>query len=327
MSTILTNLRGIDQRPMSVAYTETMLSLMEQNSKIVEFEADLGRSLLGGDGYHLMKEKYPLQFVECGIQEANMLGVAAGMSLVGWIPFIHTFAAFASRRIADQTFVSGCYERANIRIIGSDPGIMAAYNGGTHMALEDISIYQAFPNMTILDPADSTALESLLPVVANNYGMFYLRISRKNTIKVYESGTTFTLGKGKVLTDGDDVTIIAEGIEVSEALAAAELLRTEGIQASVIDMFTIKPIDQELILKMAAKTGAIVTAENHSTINGLGAAVAEVIVKNRPVPMEMIGIENEFGQVGSVDFLKERYAVNALAIADKAKKVIARKMT
>ncbi len=323
-TTILCQTQAVEAVPMNAVYTAEIAKLIADNANIVELEADLGRSLLGNT-YASLRRDYPLQLIDCGIQEANMIGVAAGLSATGKIPFCHSFAAFASRRIADQVFISGCYSQANIRVIGSDPGITSAFNGGTHMPFEDISIYKAFPEMVILDPSDSTMLKELMPAIANKPGMYYMRLFRKNAVQIYMPGTTFTIGKSKQLLDGNDVTIIAEGILVSESLKAAQILKTENIHARVLDMFTIKPLDEEAVIRAAAETGAIVTAENHNVINGLGSSVADILAQKKYAPLEKIGINDLFGEVGPMDYLMERYHLCAMDIVAAAKRAIARK--
>lgn len=327
MDTMLAKERVQESVTMSATYANTLLALMEAHPKIIEVEADLGRSLLGADVLQKMRTEYPKQFIDCGIQEGNMVGVAAGMSLAGWIPYIHSFAAFASRRVIDQVFISGCYAKANVRIIGSDPGVTSAFNGGTHMPFEDIAAYRAFPEMTILEPTDSVMLASLLRSLSDVYGMYYLRLFRKNAVKIYEEGTIFNIGKAKQLRDGSDVTIIAAGIEVAEVLTAAEALEKEGIRARVLDMFTIKPLDEEAVLSAARETGAIVTAENHNVINGLGSAVADTLALHCPTPLEKVGIQDQFGEVGPIDYLKKRYGLTAEDIAAAAKRAICRKVS
>lgn len=325
MDTILAKKCVQEAVTMSSTYANTILALMEAHPKIIEVEADLGRSLLGADVLQKMRTEHPKQFIDCGIQEGNMVGVAAGMSLAGWIPYIHSFAAFASRRVIDQVFISGCYAKANVRIIGSDPGVTAAFNGGTHMPFEDIAAYRAFPEMTILEPTDSVMLASLLRSLSDVYGMYYLRLFRKNAVKIYEEGTIFNIGKAKQLREGSDVTIIAEGIEVAEALSAAEMLEKEGIKARILDMFTIKPLDEDAVLSAARETGAIVTAENHNVINGLGSAVADTLALHCPVPLEKVGVQDQFGEVGPIDYLKKRYGLTAEDIVTAAKRAIYRK--
>lgn len=317
---------GPEKVTMAAAYANAVLELMKINPKVMELEADLARSLLGGDIIEEMQNNHPNQYLDCGIQEANMMSVAAGLSAMGRIPFIHTFAAFASRRIADQVFISGTYSHASVRIVASDPGVTSQFNGGTHMPFEDVAIYRAYPGMIILDPTDSTMLKNLIPQIADNKNMYYIRLFRKNAVKVYEEGSTFEVGKAALLRNGCDVTIFASGcVMVPEALKAAELLQQEGIEARVMDMFTIKPLDREAVIKAAQETGAIVTAENHNVINGLGSAVADVLATEVYAPLEKIGVQDCLGEVGPLDYLKKTFGLTALDIAAAAKRAISRK--
>ena len=321
MSAILAKNRIREDKEMRNAYCQTLMELAEKDERIVVLDADLMSSM----GMKPFLKAYPERTFNVGIQEANMIGVAAGLSATGKIPFAHSFGPFASRRCFDQIFLSCGYSRLNVRITGSDPGVTASYNGGTHMPFEDIGIMRNIPDITILEPVDSVMLRDLIKQTANLYGVFYTRLLRKNAVKIYEEGSTFEIGKGVQLRDGKDVTIIATGIMVDEALKAAEALEVDGISARVLNMFTLKPIDKEAIIKSAEETGAIVTAENHNVINGLGSAVAEVLVENRPVPMERVGVFDRFGEVGPESYLRERFNLTASDIMEKIKKVIARK--
>lgn len=313
-----------EKETMSAAYSATMDGLMSKNKDVMELEADLGVCIMGPH----MKEianKHPNQLINCGIQEANMVGTACGLSMVGKIPFLHSFAPFLARRANDQIFISGCYSGSNIRLVGSDPGVMAAYNGGTHMPFEDVAALRAFPELTIIEPTDNTMLKNIMEQLVEEKGMYYLRTARKTMTKIYEDGSDFKIGKANLIREGSDVTIIATGIMVAEALKASEILEKEGVSARVVDMFTIKPIDKEMIVNSARATGAIVTAENHNILNGLGSAVAEVIVENHLVPMERVGVNDSFGEVGDIEYLMERFQLTAKDIAGKARAAIARK--
>ena len=306
---------------MREAYCDTMLSLAASNKNIVALDADL----VSSSGMKKFFEAYPDRAIQCGIAEANMIGVAAGFSLVGKIPYAHSFGPFASRRVCDQIFISAAYAKLNVRIIGSDPGVTAAYNGGTHMPFEDMGVLRSIPEITLIEPTDPVMLSDIVRQLADLYGVYYVRMARKNTIGIYEEGSIFEIGKGNLLRNGTDVTIIASGIMVAEALKAAEMLADEGVSARVVDMFTWKPMDIELVARCAEETGAIVTAENHNIFGGLGAAVAEACVKTVPAPIEMVGIKDQFGQVGTEDYLRKAYNLTAAAIVDAAKKVIERK--
>ncbi len=314
----------MEKAGLAETYFGTMMRLMGQNPDVMELEADLGVCILGG-GYKEMETTYPKQLFNCGIQEANMVGVACGLSAVGKIPFCHTFAPFLARRANDQIFISGCYAGSNIRLVGSDPGVMAAFNGGTHMPFEDIAALRAFPDLTILEPTDSTMLVNLLEQLVDLRGVYYIRMARKPMAKIYEEGSEFTIGKGCIIREGSDVTIVASGLMVEEAVNAADILEKQGFSARVVDMFTIKPVDIELLADCAAKTGAIVTAENHNIIGGLGSAVCEALSGCCPVPVERVGVKDRFGEVGPIDYLKKVMGLTAADIADAAKKAISRK--
>ncbi len=306
---------------MRKVFCATLIDLAKENKDIVYLDADL-RSACGMAPF---AKEYPERSFNVGIAEANMIGVACGMSATGKIPFAHSFGTFATRRCFDQIFLSGAYAKANLKLIGSDPGVTAAFNGGTHMPFEDLALMRAVPTARIVEPSDPVQLKSILPQIVNHYGVDYIRMKRKKTVSVYEEGTEFEIGKAYKICDGNDVTIIAAGIMVEQAVKAAEELKKEGINARVLDMFTIKPLDTEAVLAAAKETGCIVTCENHNVIGGLSSAVSEFVVRNCPVPMEFVGVEDEFGQVGSENFLMEEYKLTAANIVEKAKKAISRK--
>ncbi|AVX30331.1 transketolase [Carboxydocella thermautotrophica] len=321
MKAILAEQRIAEAKEMRSVYCETLMELAQKDPRIVVLDADLMSSM----GMVPFAKAFPERTFNVGVQEANMIGVAAGLSATGKIPFAHTFGPFATRRVYDQLFLSCAYARLNVRVTGSDPGVTAAFNGGTHMPFEDMGIVRNIPGVTILEPVDSVMLKDLLTQTVDMFGVFYIRLLRKNAIKIYQEGSSFTIGKGITLRDGDDVTVFATGIMVDEALKAATELEREGVSVRVVNIFTLKPIDKELIIKCARETGALVTAENHSIINGLGSAVAEVIAENCPVPLERVGVNDLFGEVGPVDYLKERFNLTAKDIVAKVRKVLDRK--
>lgn len=310
-----------DPVPMKDHYANALTELGASNPLVVTVEADCANTI----GTAAFGKKYPDRQINVGIAEANAVSVSAGLSATGFIPFFHTFAAFASRRVYDQAFISCAYAGLNVKIVGADPGITAAHNGGTHMPFEDAGIMRNVPGAVVIEPTDAAMLRVILPQIADHYGLVYMRTSRKNSPTIYEEGQPFTIGKGVLLQDGTDVTLIANGILVAEALKAAEILAQEGVSARVIDMFTIKPIDKDLIIESVARTGCVVTAENHSIINGLGSAVSEVLTASCPAPLERIGSQDEFGEVGTVDALLGRFHMLAPDIAAAARKAIARK--
>ena len=311
----------LDSRAMKDVYIETLIKLAEEDQRIVVLDADLMHS----NSTIRFMETYPGRAINVGVQEANMIGTAAGLAATGKIPFTHTFSCFNTRRALDQIYMSVAYAKLNVKVVGTDPGVTAAYNGGTHMPLEDMGVVRGIPTMTVIEPVDNVMMEALVKDIAYLDGPVYLRVNRKEPVQIYAPGTEFEIGKGKVLTEGDDLTLIASGIMVAESLKAAELLEQKGIRARVVNIFTVKPIDKELIVKCAQETGAIVTCENHNVINGLGSAVAEVLAENCPVPMERVGVQDLFGEVGSVDYLQKRFAMTAEDIAAKAEKCLARK--
>ncbi len=300
---------------------ETLLKMMAEDKRVVVLDADLANA----SGMSVIRDKYPERFFDCGIQEANMVGTAAGISESGAIPFTHTFACFASRKCLDQIFLSACYAGLNVKLIGTDPGVTAATNGGSHQGMEDMGSLISINNITLIDVTDTVMLADLLPKVKDRYGVHYMRVYRRDTQLVYAEGSTFEIGKGNLLRDGKDLTIIASGIEVAEALKAANILAEQGISARVVDMFTWRPLDDELVVRCAKETGAILTAENHVIASGLGRAVAGTVVRNAPVPMDFIGINEQFGEVGSLPFLMKRFELTAEDIAKKAVALIAKK--
>lgn len=265
------------------------------------------------------------RMINCGIAEANMVGIAAGLAAAGFKPICHSFAPFASRRCFDQAFMSAGYAHNDITIIGTDPGVCAAYNGGTHMPFEDMAMYRALPGATVVDVTDTAQLENIFPQLVKREGVKYLRVNRKNNDLVYEAGSEFEIGKGVVLREGKDATIVACGFMVGRALKAAEELEKKGISAAVIDMFTVKPLDEALVIEYAKKTGCVVTAENHNKIGGLTSAVSECLSENCPVVMGHVAVEDEYAEVGPVDYLAERFGLTAEHIVEVVEKTVAKK--
>jgi len=299
----------------------TLVDMAKDDNRIVAMDADT----LGSSGLKNFAKAYPDRFIDCGIQEANMVGLAAGMSATGKIPFIHSFGPFVSRRVYDQLFLSVAYAKLNVNVIGSDPGVTAAYNGGTHMPFEDMGILRVIPEAVLVEPCDPVQLASIVKQLPAMHGLHYIRMQRKKPVALYEAGQEFPIGKAVCLRPGKDVTLVASGIMVAEALKAAMALADEGIDARVIDCFTWKPIDRDCLAACAAETGAIVTAENHNVCGGLSAAVAEVVCTTKPVPMEFVGIHDTFGEVGTEPWLRDHFHLDAAEIAAAAKRAIARK--
>ena len=275
----------------------------------------------------MLRKNYPDRAFEAGIAEGNAAAVAAGLAATGKKVFFHSFGTFSSRRCYDQIYMSAAYAGLSVRVLGSDAGVTAAFNGGTHMPLEDAAMYLSIPETTVLDPADYDQLASITRQLVNVEGVSYTRFVRKGIIQVYGEGSEFEIGKGVVLheSDKDVCTIITSGIMVDESLKAYEALAAEGISVRVIDMFTWKPLDEALVIKAAKETGAIVTAENHNVTCGLGSVVANCLAKNAPTIQEFVGVQDLFGQVGPQDFLMDEYGLRAANIVAAVKKAISRK--
>lgn len=304
----LTKDRSQKGTPLAKCLMETVSDVMNSDKKVVFLEADLA----GASSSSIIEKAHPDQFVNVGIAEANMVGIAAGLSVEGFKPFIHTFGPFATRRVFDQLYLSGAYAHNTINIYGSDPGFTVGPNGGTHTTWEDVALMRTIPEALVVDAADATQLAWITREFLKLEGIHYVRANRKDVRNVYEQGSTFEFGKGNVLTSGKDVLIITAGQLVSDALDAYEKLKEEGISCEVIDMFTIKPLDIDFILSEVKDKKAVVTFENHSIIGGLGSAVAEVLAENNiNVTFKRIGCNDQFGQVGTPDFLQKEYKLTA----------------
>lgn len=306
------------QSPMkeiSQVFSETMEELFKVDPRVVYIDADLMGSLKTKS----LWERYPERVFNTGIQEANMVGVACGMFLTGYRPFIHTFSPFASRRVFDQLVVSVAYAQKSVRVIGSDAGICATFNGGTHMCFEDVTMMRAVPGACIVDVSDARMFRKLLIETVDYPGLTYFRTARRDVSDIYTEDERFEIGKGKILREGNDVTIIASGVQVTEALKAANLLESGGISTRVIDIITIKPIDKELIIESAKKTGLLVTVENASVLGGLGDAVSAIVTDEYPVPVIKNGIQDMFGQVGGMEYLREQYKMRSIDIVAQVK--------
>lgn len=306
---------------MRAAYCATLIEMAKSDERICVLDSDL----VGSSGMKPFFKEFPERAIDCGIQENNMIGVAAGLSAAGMVPFAHSFAPFAVRRCLDQIFISCAYAKLNVRILGTDPGITAAYNGGTHMPFEDMAALMAVPEITLVEPTDSVQLRWLLRELKDAWGVYYIRMARKLQTGVFEEGSRFELGKAAVLRDGTDVCIVASGIMVKEALAAAESLAGQGISAAVLNTFTWKPIDDAALAAYSAKCGCFVTAENHNVVGGLGSAVASSLAKSLPAPVETVGVQDRFGQVGTEAWLRTEYELTDRAIERAAKRAIERK--
>ena len=303
------------------AYGNALAEFGEKYDFVV-LDADLAAATKTG----VFKKKFPERFFDCGIAEGNMMTVAAGLAAAGQVPFASTFAMFAAGRAFEQIRNSIAYPHLNVKIGATHAGITVGEDGATHQCLEDLGVMRTIPGMAIVNPADATEARAAVEWAINYNGPVYLRFGRMAVPVLFDKDTyKFEFGKGAVLADGKDVTIVATGIMVDMALTAREMLAAEGISARVINIHTIKPIDREIIMAAAAETGAIVTAEEHNVIGGLGSAVAEVVAETKPVPVLRIGTEDRFGKSGKVPALLEEYGLTPAAIAAKAKAAIALK--
>lgn len=313
----------IEDIELTKAYNQQLVALAKENKMIVDLEADVGNCIYGPD----FQKEFPERYIDLGICEQSLSSISAGMSAVGMIPFCHTFAVFASRRMCDQNYISCAYAKNNVKIVASAPGISSGENGGTHHANEDIALVRPITGIVIMEPADSVAMRWAVKNAAKNFGVYYIRAERLKNNRIYEDESGLELGKANIIRDGKDVTLIGEGsLMINECLKAAEFLAQKGVSARVVDIFTIKPIDGDTIARCAKETGAIVTAENHSITGGLGSAVSEVLCESFcAVPLKRIGIPNRFGEVAQPDELKEVMHMTYKDISDAAMKVIAGK--
>lgn len=291
---------------------------MTTNPKVVVVDADLAKCA----GTIALEKEFPDRALNVGIAEANMAGIAAGLSTYGYVPFITSFAPFASRRIADQAMISICYAKQNVKIVGTDPGIAAQLNGGTHMPFEDMAIYRAIPDILLYEPTDAAELNAALPKILDYPKPVYIRLHRKNPRLLHDSDCKFDLMRAEVLRKGIDITFVASGIMVETALDAAAELEKEEVSAEVICCPVWKPLDTQTIINSFKKTGCALTLENHNVNGGLGSAVAEAAAENYPVPMYRIGVREKFGEVGKVDYLRKVYNLEVSDVVEHAKKVL-----
>lgn len=302
---------------MKEVFTDFLREEMQRDEKRVLIDADLAKCI----GSASFRKDFPERAYDVGIAEANMVGIAAGFSAYGYKPVITSFAPFVSRRALDQIMISLCYSEQNCVIVGTDPGICAELNGGTHMPLEDIGALRSIPHITIYEPTDIIEFKAILPEIFSKPGVTYIRMNRKTPPIVYagKENKEFKLNSVDIIKGGSDVSIIASGIMVKTALEASDELAKENINAEVVVCHTVKPIDYKAIVNTARKTGAIVTAENHNVMGALKSAVSEVICENCPTPIKSVGIKEQFGEVGKMDKLRNRYNMNVADIVAAAK--------
>jgi transketolase len=295
--------------------------IMEQDERVVCIDADLARA----NGTLGLRKKFPDRAFDVGVAEQNMACVAAGLASYGFIPFIGSFTPFATRRICDQIAISIMYAKRNVKIVGTDPGISAELNGGTHMSFEDIGVLRSIPGMVIFEPVDGMQLAKAMPEIMKYDGPVYIRLFRKAAPVIFNQEYQFDLFKADLITEGSDVSIFASGIMVEHAVRACSILKEKGINAELINIHTIKPIDREAVILSAKKTGAVVTCENHNIIGGLKSAVCEVLSEDCPVPVKAIGINDHFGEVSKSDYLLKKYKMTAEDIVEAAVAVIKKK--
>ncbi len=302
------------------AFGKALSAMADEFPKLVVLDADIA----GGTGVHHFRKSHPERFVQFGIAEQNMMAAAGGMAAVGLMPVVTTFAVFCLRAI-EQARLSLCYARRNAKIVASHPGLDVGPDGGSAQALEDLACFRAIPGMTVISPADATEMALATRAILQFDGPVYMRTGRSPSPRLFGDDHVFEIGKGQIIRQGEDLTIIACGAEVARALAAADLLLRDGISARVVNMATIKPIDAELVARCSRETGAIVTAEDHNIHGGLGGAVAEALAATTPCPVEFVGVKNVFGASGEPEELAHHYEIAAPHIAAAAKRVLQRK--
>jgi transketolase len=300
------------------AYGKALVELGLRMEKIVALDADLSKSTKTV----LFAERFPLRFFNMGVSEADMMGTAAGLAASGFIPFASTFGVFATGRTYDQIRNSIAYTRLNVKIAASHTGITVGEDGASHQALEDIALMRVLPNMTVVVPADGRQTFQAVEAIAAYDGPVYLRLGRLAVPQVIPEEFSFELGKGQLLREGDDLLIVAAGIMTGMALEAAKMLEKEGIHASVANLHTVKPLDEEFLIRMAGLTGAVVTAEEHSIIGGLGGAVAELLAESCPVPVVRVGIRDTFGESGNPGALLQKYGLTPESLVQAGKKAL-----
>ncbi len=321
MSATITLPEKVEMKKTREGFGRALVRLGEQDPRIVVLVGDLSESTM----VHFFAERFPDRFIEVGIAEQNMCNISAGLAAMGKIPFFATYGAFASCRAADQIRVTLAYSNLDVKICGMHGGISVGPDGATHQAMEEISIIRSIPNLKMMVPADYWESYKATLAAASVPGPVYLRFGREDVPVVTAEDTPFTFGRGEVFAAGDDLTIVACGVMVYEALRAHEALAARGIAARVVDLHTLKPLDRELLVRCARETGAVVTAEEHQINGGLGGAVAEVLVQHHPVPMEFVAVNDRFGQSGKPSELMKAFGLTASDIVAAADRVLGRK--
>ena len=305
---------------MRAVYAECLAELMTRDRHVCVLDADLAKA----SGTRALYERFPKQMFDCGVAEQNMASIAAGLSSYGFKPWIESFTPFASRRICDQIAISICYAGRNVKIVGTDPGIAAELNGGTHMSMEDIGVLRSIPTLVIVEPADAVQLRAAMPVLNDYEGAVYLRLFRKELPDLFPADYRFELFKADLLREGRDLSLFVSGFLTKDALEAAELLAAEGISVEVINVHTLKPLDRETLLASARKTGAVLTVENHNVIGGLHSAVLETLAKEK-IPVCAVGVQDRFGEVGKLPYLREAMGLTVENIVRTARETLALK--
>ena len=307
--------------PMRDGYGKALLALCENRDDIMVLDADVAKSTRTV----WIRDKYPEKFMDMGIAEQDMVGTASGLALSGMLPFVSTYCVFLAGRAWDQIRTTVCYNNLNVKFGGAHAGISVGPDGATHQALEDVALTRVLPNMTVIVPCDAEETRKATLAAAAMQGPCFIRFGREAVPVITDEDTPFELGKARLVHKGTDVTVFANGALVYESMLAAEMLAREGIRVQIYDLHTVKPLDEETILAAAKETGGIVTAEEHQLAGGMGSAVAEYLVKNCPVPMEMVGVHDSFGESGQPAELMRKYGLNKDVIAEKIRRVLTRK--
>ena len=301
------------------AFGKALVKFAPDYPEVIVLDADVA----GGTGIHHFRSAFPDRFIQCGIAEQNMMAMAGGLAATGLVPIVTTFSIFMLRAL-EQARLSIAYPNMNVKIVASHPGLDVGPDGASAQCLEDLACFRAIPNMTIISPCDPHEIEQATKAILDHSGPVYMRTGRSNAKRILDENYKFEIGKGKVLREGKDITIIGCGVTTHRALNAAGMLEKSGVSARVVNMSTLKPIDHEIISVSAQTTRGIITVEDHNIIGGLGSAVAEVLVKNKPIPMEFVGVKDSFGESGEPDELAQKYGIDEKGIIDTVNRLIGR---
>ena len=310
-----------EKKSIRSTFGKTLAGLGKINHDIVVMDADLACSTQT----QIFAKEFPERFFDCGIAEQDMIATAAGLAAAGKIPFVSSFAMFATGRTYDQIRNSVCYPEFNVKIVGTHGGVTVGEDGASHQALEDISLMRSIPNMTVIVPADCRECEEVIKFAAENYGPMYIRIPRTNVCDIFDDSYKFDIAKAKVIEDGTEATVITNGETLAEVIEACRKLKEDGISIRILHMPVVKPVDVEAVVESARKTGLVITVENHSVIGGLGSAVCEVLAEYYPAKVKRIGVNDRFGQSGKADFLLDYYGLSAEKLAGTIKEEISKK--